>query len=217
MYKVEFTKTALKQLPNLRSVGLAHKAKALVELLAQDPYRTPPPYEKLIGDLKGSYSRRLNVQHRLVYQVFEEFSADLDKLSESFAELFKCYASDPYSALNLIDIHLRNAFVVYVADKARKVYSDGNLWGNFFKDIGIHDAGAQSMFKQVFVNHINHLVKPLYARDEEANYYFYTSILHGGQSMYACTELLGKSILTLAKKRPRATLVLAEKWMGIPL
>lgn len=72
MYKVEFTKTALKQLPNLRSVGLAHKAKALVELLAQDPYRTPPPYEKLIGDLKDSYSRRLNVQHRLVYQVFEE-------------------------------------------------------------------------------------------------------------------------------------------------
>lgn len=136
----------------------------------------------------------------MVYQVFEEFSTDLDKLSESFAEFFERYAPEPCSALNLIDIHLRNAFVVYVADKARKVYSDGNLWGNFFKDIGIHDAGAQSMFKQVFVNHINRLGMPLYARDEEANYYFYTALLHGGLSMDAWTELWGKSILPIAKK-----------------
>ena len=63
MYQVVFTKTALKQLPNL---------KALAEILRQDPYRNPPPYEKLVGDLKGVYSRRINAQHRLVYQVLEE-------------------------------------------------------------------------------------------------------------------------------------------------
>lgn len=155
-------------------------------------------FEKRASTLFDNLSDRYEVV--MVYQVFEEFSTDLDKLSESFAKLFGCYAYEPYSALNLIDIHLRNAFVVYVADKARKVYSDGNLWGNFFKDIGIHDAGAQSMFKQVFVNHINRLGMPLYARDEEANYYFYTALLHGGLSMDAWTELWGRSILPLAKK-----------------
>ena len=72
MYQIVFTKAALKQLPNLKAAGLAKKAKTIAELLAQDPYRTPPPYEILIGDLKGAYSRRLNVQHRIVYQVLEE-------------------------------------------------------------------------------------------------------------------------------------------------
>ena len=72
MYQIVFTKAALKQLPNLKAVGLSKKAKSIIELLAQDPYRIPPPYEKLVGDLKGSYSRRLNVQHRIVYQVLEE-------------------------------------------------------------------------------------------------------------------------------------------------
>ena len=72
MYQVVFTKTALKQLPNLKAAKLAGKAKALTEILRQDPYRNPPPYEKLVGDLKGVYSRRINAQHRLVYQVLEE-------------------------------------------------------------------------------------------------------------------------------------------------
>ena len=75
MYQVKLTKTALKQLPYLKAAGLAKKAKALVELLAQDPFHTPPPYEKLTGDLKGAYSRRLNVQHWIVYQVLEEEKA----------------------------------------------------------------------------------------------------------------------------------------------
>ena len=72
MYQVVFTKTALKQLPNLKAAKLAGKAKALAEILRQAPYRNPPPYETLVGDLKGVYSRRINAQHRLVYQVLEE-------------------------------------------------------------------------------------------------------------------------------------------------
>ncbi len=72
MYKVVFTETALKQLPNLKAAGLSSKAKALAELLSEDPCRNPPSYEKLAGSLKGAYSRRLNIQHRLVYQVLEE-------------------------------------------------------------------------------------------------------------------------------------------------
>lgn len=72
MYQVVFTKTALKQLPNLKAANLTGKAKALAEILRENPYRNPPPYEKLAGDLQGLYSRRINVQHRLVYQVLEE-------------------------------------------------------------------------------------------------------------------------------------------------
>ena len=56
----------------LKRAGLSAKAKALAELLEKDPFQTPPPYEKLTGDLKGLYSRRINVQHRLVYEVNEE-------------------------------------------------------------------------------------------------------------------------------------------------
>ena len=71
-WKVLFHRYAVKDLELLRRAGLSAKAKALAELLENDPFQTPPPYEKLTGDLKGLYSRRINVQHRLVYEVNEE-------------------------------------------------------------------------------------------------------------------------------------------------
>lgn len=71
-WTVVYTKQAQKDAKKLAAAGLKSKAQALVELLAEDPFRHPPPFEKLIGDLKGAYSRRINIQHRLVYQVLEE-------------------------------------------------------------------------------------------------------------------------------------------------
>ena len=71
-WKVLFHRYAVKDLELLRRAGLSAKAKALAELLENDPFQPPPPYEKLTGDLKGLYSRRINVQHRLVYEVNEE-------------------------------------------------------------------------------------------------------------------------------------------------
>lgn len=71
MYKVVYTKAAAKDIPKLKAAHLDEKAKALLEIIKASPYQTPPPYEKLVGDLAGAYSRRINVQHRLVYQVFE--------------------------------------------------------------------------------------------------------------------------------------------------
>ena len=56
----------------LKSAHLDEKAKALIEIIRVDPFQTPPPYEKLVGDLNGAYSRRINIQHRLVYQVYEK-------------------------------------------------------------------------------------------------------------------------------------------------
>jgi len=71
-WKVVFTKQAQKDAKKLSSVGLRSKAEKLLEVLRKNPYQTPPHYEKLIGDLSGAYSRRINIQHRLVYQVIDE-------------------------------------------------------------------------------------------------------------------------------------------------
>ena len=72
MYRIVYTKTAAKDIPNLKAAHLDAKAKALIEVIRENPYQTPPSYEKLVGDLQGLYSRRINHQHRLVYQIIEE-------------------------------------------------------------------------------------------------------------------------------------------------
>ena len=71
-WKLVYTKQAQKDAKKLASSGLKSKAQELLALIAEDPYRKPPPFEKLIGDLAGAYSRRINIQHRLVYQVLDE-------------------------------------------------------------------------------------------------------------------------------------------------
>lgn len=67
-----YTKQAKKDAKYIVAAGLAPKARALIDLLEEDPYQFPPPYEKLVGDLAGAYSRRINIQHRLVYQILED-------------------------------------------------------------------------------------------------------------------------------------------------
>ena len=71
-WKLVYTKHAQKDARKLSSSGLKPKAQELLALIAVDPFRRPPPIEKLIGDLSGAYSRRINIQHRLVYQVLED-------------------------------------------------------------------------------------------------------------------------------------------------
>jgi Txe/YoeB family toxin of toxin-antitoxin system len=69
-WQVVFAKHAQKDARKLAAVGLKEKAQGLLAVLAADPFQNPPPYEKLVGDLTGAYSRRINIQHRLVYEVF---------------------------------------------------------------------------------------------------------------------------------------------------
>ncbi|HET8791638.1 MAG TPA: Txe/YoeB family addiction module toxin [Modicisalibacter sp.] len=71
-WQLVFTKQAQKDAKKLASSGLKPKAQELLAVLVENPYRRPPPYEKLIGDLDGAFSRRINIQHRLVYQVLDE-------------------------------------------------------------------------------------------------------------------------------------------------
>lgn len=70
-WRVVFTRQARKDARNLASAGLKENAQALLLVLAENPFQTPPPYEKLVGDLAGAYSRRINIQHRLVYEVLK--------------------------------------------------------------------------------------------------------------------------------------------------
>lgn len=71
-WKLVFAKHAQKDAKKLASSGLKPRTQELLALIAEDPYRKPPPFEKLVGDLAGAYSRRINIQHRLVYQVLED-------------------------------------------------------------------------------------------------------------------------------------------------
>lgn len=71
-WEIVFSKHAQKDAQKLAAAGLKDKAIALLEILKSNPFQNPPPYEKLIGDLSGAYSRRINIQHRLVYQVIDE-------------------------------------------------------------------------------------------------------------------------------------------------
>ena len=72
MYTVIYTKTAAKHIALLKSANLDKRAKKLVDLVTENPFQNPPPYEKLLGNLSGLYSRRINIQHRLVYEVLED-------------------------------------------------------------------------------------------------------------------------------------------------
>lgn len=71
-WQVAYAKDALKDAKKIAAAGLKEKAQALLDILANDPFQNPPPYEKLVGDLEGAYSRRINIQHRLVYEVFKK-------------------------------------------------------------------------------------------------------------------------------------------------
>ena len=71
-WEIVYTKQAQKDAEKLVSSGLKNKAKKLLDIIQKDPFQNPPPYEKLVGDLSGAYSRRINIQHRLVYQIYEK-------------------------------------------------------------------------------------------------------------------------------------------------
>ena len=72
MWNIYYTKQAQKDARKLASSGLRNKAEELLRIISENPYQNPPPYEKLVGDLSGALSRRINIQHWLVYQIYEQ-------------------------------------------------------------------------------------------------------------------------------------------------
>lgn len=71
-YRIVFSKAAQRDARKIARAGLKKRVLELLDILREDPFRSPPRYEKLVGDLSGAYSRRINIQHRLVYQVLED-------------------------------------------------------------------------------------------------------------------------------------------------
>lgn len=71
-WEIVYTKQAQKDAERIRQSDLKNKAQKILEVVTKDPFQNPPPYEKLVGDLTGAYSRRINIQHHLVYQVYEK-------------------------------------------------------------------------------------------------------------------------------------------------
>ena len=71
-WKIVYTKQALKDSKKIKSAGLKTRAEKILKILEKNPYQTPPSFEKLVGDLAGAYSRRINIRHRLVYQVYDK-------------------------------------------------------------------------------------------------------------------------------------------------
>lgn len=70
MYRIVYTKQSIKDIENLQAADLSNKAKRLIKIIKHDPFANPPPYESLVGNLEGFYSRRINIKHKLVYQVY---------------------------------------------------------------------------------------------------------------------------------------------------
>ena len=98
MYYIVYTKKAANDIPNLKAARLDGKAKLLIDLIRENPYQTPPPYEKLLGDLHGAYSRRINIKHRLVYEVIEkEHIIKIISLNRSNLKIPYRYSDDVFS------------------------------------------------------------------------------------------------------------------------
>ncbi|MBU1086820.1 MAG: Txe/YoeB family addiction module toxin [Candidatus Omnitrophica bacterium] len=71
-WKIVYTKQAIKDAKKISASGLRSKAESIIEIIKENPFKIPPPFEKLVGDLTGAYSRRINIQHRIIYQVFKK-------------------------------------------------------------------------------------------------------------------------------------------------
>ena len=91
MYKIVFTKQALKDLEKLKQANISNKAKALVDLIRENPYQNPPRYEKLVGKLDGILSRRINIQHRLVYQVDENSLSENETVYQGTIKIIRMW------------------------------------------------------------------------------------------------------------------------------
>ena len=92
MYRIIYTKQAAKDIKNLKSCGLDKKAKGLIEIMKKNPFQNPPPYEKLVGNLQGYYSRRINIQQRIVFQIIEEPNTYEDIDYEGYVKIIRMWA-----------------------------------------------------------------------------------------------------------------------------
>lgn len=150
----------------------------------------------------------------MVYQAFPAFSTEFDEIDQAFQSLFDTFTTCKSHVLDLIHQFLRNAFLLYVANRARTDFHENNLWGNLFKAIGINNTNTQGKFKYLFIDCVNYRNMPLYAKEEETNCYFYTALLHGGLSFDSWGSLWQTTLLPLAKAGNQSNSFMMESTDG---
>ena len=91
MYRIIYTKQAVKDIKNLKACGLGKKAKEVIEIMKKNPLQNPPSYEKLVGNLQGYCSRRINIQYRIVFQVIEEPNIHEDIEYEGYVKIIRMW------------------------------------------------------------------------------------------------------------------------------
>ena len=91
MYLIKYDKQAVKDIKNLKSAKLDSKTKQLIEIIRKNPLQNPPPFEALVGNLSGLYSRRINIQHRLVYEIFNEEVSDGETIYEGTVKIIRMW------------------------------------------------------------------------------------------------------------------------------
>lgn len=91
MYRIIYTKQAVKDIKNLKACGLDKKAKELIEIMKKNSFQNPPSYEKLVGNLQGYCSKRINIQHRIVFQVIEEPNIHEDIEYEGYVKIIRMW------------------------------------------------------------------------------------------------------------------------------
>lgn len=91
MYRIIYTKQAVKDIKNLKACGLDKKAKELIEIMKKNSFQNPPSFEKLVGNLQGYCSRRINIQHRIVFQVIEEPNIHEDIEYEGYVKIIRMW------------------------------------------------------------------------------------------------------------------------------
>ncbi len=91
MYKIVYAKQAVKDIARLKSAGLDKKAKELIRIIRENPFQKPPEYESLAGNLKGFFSRRINIQHRLVYQVYARKFTENDVVYDGIIKIVRMW------------------------------------------------------------------------------------------------------------------------------
>ena len=91
MYRIIYTRQAAKDIKNLKACGLDKKARELIEIMKKNPFQNPPASEKLVGNLQGYCSRRINIQHRIVFQVIEEPNTQEDMDYEGYVKIIRMW------------------------------------------------------------------------------------------------------------------------------
>lgn len=142
----------------------------------------------------------MHEDHYLVYEAFEDFPTDLDELDDCFIELFVHCRWEVRSLLRSIDEYLPEAFLLFVSDEARRLYDGDAFWEHFFKQVQVGDQNNQALFKRCFISCLEKRRMPTYGKNEDAFYYLYTALLHGGFSRAIWASIWKDSILPICSK-----------------